>query len=132
MTGPAVNTEKSSMNGSARIQAALPCRDGPPPRRPRFRRAAGGREASWLRAGAGVDMVLVAGADGVSLGLHALQCSCRVEAGLHDLLHLGVERSGDLLPGAGGRRSLRVLELLTEDCEFWVGGQRGVRPGTLH
>src|SRR5665647_2137026 len=58
MTGHAVNTVNSAMNGSARIQAALLCRDEALPRRgwPLRRRAVGDFEAPSLRAGAMVDI----------------------------------------------------------------------------
>src|SRR4029450_6017417 len=106
-TGPAMNTRNSTRKGRENPQAAGV---GRPPMVADPARPPPPRCRTWVGAAA----ILGPQADGRGLALDRLG-GVRGRAGpLEDLLGLGVDDLGDLLPGGHRRRGLGVLELGVE------------------
>src|SRR5829696_5287363 len=123
-TGPAMKTRNSTMKGRANPQAARVWRrrvvaepDRAPP--PRCR--------TWV----GTAAMSGPQADGTGLALDRLSGVRGRADPLEDLLDLGVDHLGDLLPGGHSRWRLGVLKLGVEHLQHGVGGQAAALPGGL-
>src|SRR5829696_4932226 len=123
-TGPAMKTRNSTMKGRANPQAARVWRRrmvAEPDRAP----------PSRCFTCLGTAAMSVPQADGAGLALDRLGGVRSRADPLEDLLRLGVDHLGDLLPSGHRGRGLGVLELGVEHLQQRVGGEGAALPGGL-